>query len=105
MELFNLNDMIRGWLIGNFEPTLYKADFEVGIKKYKAGDKEAAHYHKEAKEFTVIVSGKVKMNGIEYYENDIIQVNEHESTDFECIEDCVTVVIKTKSIKGDKYLI
>lgn len=103
MKIHNLENMIKGWFIGNFEPTLYNTDFEVGIKKYKSGDKEPKHYHKLAKEFTVIISGIVKMNNIIYKENDIIQIDEFDETDFECIEDAITVVIKTKSVDGDKY--
>jgi hypothetical protein len=105
MELHKLNNFTKGWFIGNFEPTLYNTDFEVGIKEYKSGDKEQRHFHKEADEFTAIISGKVLMNGIEYAKGDIIKVVKFEDTDFECIEDCITVVVKTKSIKGDKYLI
>lgn len=105
MKLHNLENMVRGWFIGNFEPTLHNADFEVGIKKYKTGDKEENHYHKLSKEFTVIVSGVVKMNDTIYKENDIIQIDEYVETDFECLEDAVTVVVKTKSIKGDKYIV
>jgi hypothetical protein len=44
------------------------------------------------------------MNDIEYIKGDIIQIDENESTDFECIEDTITVVVKTKSIKNDKYI-
>lgn len=105
MKLHNLENMVRGWFIGNFEPTLHNADFEVGIKKYKSGDKEEKHYHKLAKEFTVIISGVVKMNDTIYKENDIIQIDEYDETDFECIEDSVTVVVKTKSINGDKFIV
>jgi len=103
MVLHNLKNMKNGWFIGKFEPSLYNADFEVGIKEYKTGDKEQKHYHKLAKEFTVVISGKILMNGIEYSKNDIIQINENEKTDFECLQDAITVVIKTKSIIGDKY--
>ena len=99
MKLHNLENMVRGWFIGDFEPTLYNADFEVGIKKYKAGDKEGKHYHKLAKEFTVIVSGVVKMNDTIYKENDIIQIDEYGETDFECLEDAVTVVVENKKHK------
>jgi hypothetical protein len=105
MIIKNLNDFTKGWFIGNFEPSLFNADFEVGVKEYKSGDKEQKHYHKLAKEFTVIISGKVKMNDIEYIKGDIIQIDENESTDFECIEDTITVVVKTKSAKNDKYKI
>lgn len=105
MKLYNLENMVRGWFIGDFEPTLFNADFEVGVKKYKSGDKEEKHYHKLAKEFTIIVSGVVKMNSTMYKENDIIQIDEYEPTDFECIEDAITVVVKTKSVMGDKFIV
>jgi hypothetical protein len=105
MKLFNLENMKKGWFIGNFEPTCYNGNFEVGVKRYKSGDKEPKHYHKLSKEFTVIISGKVKMNGAIYKENDIIQIDEYESTDFECLEDTLTVVVKTKSESNDKFII
>ena len=95
---------IGGWFIGNFEPSLLKTEnFEVAIKEYKKGDYEISHFHKLSKEFTVILVGTVKMNEIEYKHGDIVVVNEYEKTNFECLEDCITVVIRNKSIKGDKY--
>ena len=39
MNKSKLGDMIGGWFIGNFEPSLLKTnDVEVAVKKYKAGD-------------------------------------------------------------------
>ncbi len=105
MKTYNLKNMIRGWFIGNFEPSLYKTNFEVGVKRYKSGDKEKKHYHKLSKEFTVIIQGVVKMNGVVYKEDDIIQIDEFYETDFECIEDAVTVIVKTNSNHDDKYVV
>ena len=46
MKIANLNDMIKGWFVGNFEPSLYKTnDCEAAVKKYKKGDKEQKHFH------------------------------------------------------------
>ena len=106
MEAYSLNNMIRGWFIVNFEPSVLKtSEYEVGVKKYRRGDKEDRHYHLEADEITVIVSGAVKMDGIHYKENDIIVIRKGKSTDFECLSDeAVTVVVKTKSVAGDKYI-
>ena len=104
MILHNLKNINKGWFIGNFDSSLFKTDFEVGIKEWKTGEKSQRHYHKIAKEFTVILSGKVLMNNVEYIKGDIIQIDEMEDTDFECMEDALTVVVKTKSVKGDKYL-
>ena len=105
MKLHKLKDMFKGWLVGNFEPSLYKTDdVEVGVKNYKAGERDEKHYHKIATEITVIVEGEVEMNGIKYIKDDIITIQPNESTDFKCITDVVTVVIKTPSENNDKYI-
>lgn len=105
MKTAKLNDMIKGWFIGNFEPSLLKTnDVEVAVKTYDKGDYEARHYHKIATEFTVIVSGKVKMNGIEYGAGDIVVMEPNEATDFECLENGTTnVVVKIPGANNDKY--
>ena len=67
MQVSKLDDMAKGWFVGNFEPTLVKTnDVEVAVKSYKKGDAEDKHYHKIATEITVVVSGRVKMNNIIY---------------------------------------
>lgn len=104
LEKYKLEDMIKGWFIGNFEPSLYKTnDVEVGIKKYNAGDYENSHFHKIATEFTVIISGTVEMNGVQYFENEIIKINPGVKTDFKAITDVVTVVAKVPGANNDKY--
>ena len=105
MEKFNLNDFIKGWFIGNFEPSLFKTnDFEVAIKRYKAGESEQSHFHKISTEYTIIVEGEVEMNGIKYYKDDIIVINPNISTDFKVLTDSITFVIKTPCVKDDKYI-
>lgn len=106
IEKFDLSDMINGWFIGNFEPSLFKTNaVEVGIKKYKAGDYEGNHYHKIATEFTVIVSGQVEMDGTKYKENDILKIQPGVATDFYAITDVVTVVVKIPGANNDKFLL
>lgn len=107
MKTAKLDDMVKGWFIGNFTPTLLRTnDVEVAVKRYDKGDYEGAHYHKLATEYTVIISGKVRMNGIEYTEGDIIVMEPFEATDFECLEDdTVNVVVKLPGANNDKYLI
>ncbi len=104
MEKHKLEDMVKGWFIGNFEPSLFKTnDVEVGIKKYSAGDYENSHYHKIATEFTVIISGSVEMNGVQYFENEIIKINPGIKTNFKAITDVITVVVKMPGANNDKY--
>jgi len=105
MESNNLRDMIGGWFIGNFEPSLLKTnDVEVAVKQYNKGDFEENHYHKIATEYTVILKGKVKMAGIEYDEGTILTIPPMESTDFLALTDVTTVVVKIPGASNDKYL-
>ncbi len=56
-----------------------------------------------ATEVTVIASGHVVMNGVEYRRGDIAVLEPGESADFHVVEDAITVVVKMPSVKGDKY--
>ena len=104
LEKYNLDEMFKGWFIGNFEPSLFKTnDVEVGVKKYKAGDYENTHFHKIATEFTVIISGEVEMNGVVYKENDIIKIVPNVVTNFKAITDVITIVVKLPGANDDKY--
>lgn len=105
MKTARLEEMIKGWFVGNFEPTLLKTnDVEVAVKEYKKGDAEERHYHKIATEITVIVSGRVKMNGKIYSKGEIIVIEPGESTDFEALEDTINTVVKFPGASNDKYL-
>ena len=106
MKVEKLNNMTKGWFIGNFDPSLYKTnDVEVAVKSYKAGDYEDKHYHKIATEYTVILDGEVEMNGIRYKKNDIIVMEPGDATDFRAITDSMNVVVKIPGANNDKYLV
>ena len=106
MKTAKLESMVKGWFVGNFEPSLYRTnDVEVAVKKYRAGDYEAAHFHKIATEITVVTLGKVKMNGVEYCEGDIIVMEPGETTDFETLTDAENVVVKIPGANNDKYIV
>jgi hypothetical protein len=106
MERFELKDFTGGWFVGNFSPSLFETDkFEVAVKSYVAGSLEKRHLHKIATEFTLIVSGKVRMNDQQYEGGDIIKINPGEDTDFEALTDVTTVVVKIPSVKNDKYVL
>ncbi len=105
MKISKLNNMTKGWFIGDFEPTLFPSrDFEVGFKSYVAGTIEPMHHHKISTEFTLIASGSAKMNGTVLTAGDIVEIAPNVSTNFEAITDCSTVVVKIPSSKNDKYL-
>lgn len=105
IEKYELDDMVKGWFIGNFNPTLYATnDVEVAVKIYKAGDAEAAHHHKIGTEFTVVLSGEVEMNGVRYGHGAIVKINPGVSTDFKALVDTTTVVVKIPGASNDKYI-
>jgi anti-sigma factor ChrR (cupin superfamily) len=105
MKKNSLSEMIGGWFVGNFEPVvLNSTDFEVAVKYYEAGTTEPYHYHKIARELTVIVLGEVLMSGNKYVKGDIIDISPGLATDFHAITNCITVVVKTPSIADDKYI-
>lgn len=106
MRIEHLDNMTKGWFLGDFNPTVYSTDLlEVAVKRYKKGEKEAEHYHKIATEITVVVSGKVRMFNTVYEAGTIIVVEPGESTAFEALEDAINTVVKIPSVPNDKYLV
>lgn len=105
MKHGRLDEMVKGWFVGDFEPTLFRTKAcEVGVKRYRAGDCEAAHVHRVAGEITLILDGRVRMLGKEWTEGDIVLLDPGEPTAFEALTDAVCVVVKIPSVIGDKYL-
>lgn len=104
MENSNLDEMFKGWFVGNFEPSAFKTDAaEVAVKSYSAGDTENKHFHKIATEITLVLSGKVEMCGKIWGPGEIIVLEPGEATSFRAIEDSKNVVVKVPCVPGDKY--
>lgn len=102
----NLNEFTKGWLVGDFLPAIIQSkDIEVCVKYYKSGDKESRHVHNFVDEYTIILSGKIKMNDAEYGSGEIVYIEKESSTDFLCVDDSITLVIKTPSIPADKEFV
>ena len=101
MKVDKLKNFTKGWVVGNFEPSLLKTDdFEVAVKYYKAGDYEEKHYHKVATEITIIAEGSVRMNGELYSKGSVITIEPGEATDFKVLHDTITTVIKFPCVGG-----
>jgi quercetin dioxygenase-like cupin family protein len=99
-----LDDMVRGWFVGNFEPTAFRTDTcEAACKHYAKGDREARHHHRLATEVTLVLAGRARMNGAVWKAGDIVVIEPFVSTDFEALEDTTTVVIKVPGAPDDKY--
>jgi mannose-6-phosphate isomerase-like protein (cupin superfamily) len=99
-----LDDMIRGWFVGDFEPTVERSsEVEVAIKSYVAGDAEERHVHKVATEVTAVVSGSVRMDGADLHAGDIVRIPPGQPSDFLALTDAVVVAVKLPAVAGDKY--
>lgn len=104
MQLFDFNHCKGGWFIGNFLPAvLHTSMFEVCYKRHTKGEVWPVHYHKIATEYTILVHGKLIMNGKLIEPNTIIIMNPYEIAEPEFLEDCEVLIVKVPSVPGDKY--
>ena len=56
MKQGQLSEMVKGWFVGDFEPTIARSTAcEVAVKYHAAGYYEEMHHHRVAAEITLIV--------------------------------------------------
>jgi len=103
MKKAKLNDFIRGWFVGNFEPSLLKADFEVGVAKHTAGEYHQDHFHKKSLEINVVIEGEMLINGEKFGPGDIFVLYPYEVSQAKFLTDVTVVIVRDKSDTSDKY--
>ena len=104
MILSNINDYVRGWFIGDFEPTVLRTkDFEVGVLTHLKGETWPAHYHKDSVEYNVLVKGCMVIQGKKINSGDMFIFEKGEIAGPVFLEDCTVVCVKVPSIPTDKY--
>jgi len=104
MKLFKIKDMLRGWFIGDFVPSVLRTtEFDVGVLTHTKDEYWAPHHHKLATEINVLLSGSMTVNNIQIHVGDIFVINPNESSTPRFLEDCKVLCIKTPSVIGDKY--
>ena len=105
MKIYKINDMKRGWFIGDFEPSVLKTkEFEVGILTHNKGEYWAPHYHEFSDEYNVLLKGKMTIQKKELNQGDIFVIEKNELADPDFLEDCIVLVVKTPSVPGDKII-
>lgn len=105
MKHFRLDDMVKGWFVGAFNPTALQTNScEVAVKKYQAGDYEVKHFHKISTEVTLVLSGHIRMLDQEWSAGDIVVIEPGEVTDFKALTDVTNVVVKIPGALDDKYI-
>jgi quercetin dioxygenase-like cupin family protein len=104
MKITRLSDYVRGWIVGDFEPSILRTkDFEVGLLTHKKGEEWPKHIHELATEYNVLVQGKMRVNGQYIYEGEVFVIEKGEAAKPEFFEDCLVLVIKVPSVIGDKH--
>ncbi len=106
MKKHRITAFTKGWFIGDFTPTLLATnEFEAAMKTYNKGETEAAHVHEIAREFTIIGTGRYRMNDVILEAGDIMELAPGDVSDFECLESGVTFVVKYPSARNDKKIV
>ena len=99
-----LENMTRGWCIGDFEPSILKTDaFEVGYLKHPKDQVWPAHLHKEVDEYNILIKGRLTINNETIEQGEIFVVPKGMLTSAKFLENCEIVCIKVKSNTKDKY--
>ena len=99
-----IEEFKRGWIIGDFEPSLLKTkDFEVALISHSKGEVWPAHYHKIGTEYNVLVIGSMTIDGTLLVPGDVFTFEPGDIADPVFHEDCKVLCVKTPSIPGDKY--
>lgn len=106
MIVDDISNYMRGWFVGDFVPAIHKtSEFEVGLLIHKKGEVWDSHFHKRAREINLLIEGRMLMHGTEISAGQIFVLEPWEIADPIFLEDCKVLVIKTPSVKGDKYII
>lgn len=100
----NLKDFTRGWILGKFEPSLAKTDYEVGLRWNEKGDTEDRHYHKEVTEYVAFAGGVHALNNDIYQDGDVTVIHPYMSANYLCLEPGYCLTVKDQSIPTDKFM-
>lgn len=106
MIVRSIDEMPTGWFVGNFEPSVHSdPHFEVAYKKHRAGESHETHYHAIAREINLLIRGRMTVQGVTLEAGSIFILEPMEIADPIFNEDCELIVIKTPSVKNDKYVV
>ena len=99
-----LDSMKRGWLVGNFEPSILKTDlFEVAYMRHKKDEYWPPHTHNQVNEYNVLIHGKMKINNEFLEEGSVFIIPKGMLTHPRFLEDCEVLCIKVPSVPSDKF--
>lgn len=104
MKFNNIHNFSKGWIVGDFEPTLIpNSPVTIGILHCKKGHAADGHFHKMHTEYNIIISGKAQIENVICNSGDIFVYEPLDRANVVYLEDTTVLVIKYPSINGDKY--
>jgi NDP-sugar pyrophosphorylase family protein len=103
-KTYKLKNFVRGWFVGNFEPSIIKtSDYEIAIIHHKKDEQWDYHYHKLADEINILLKGSMLINNRRVNEKHLFMIPSKQLTCPIFLEDCYVLCIKVPSAPGDKY--
>jgi hypothetical protein len=104
MKTFKIEDFTKGWVMGDFDPVIVKSkDFEMGMKFFSAGEVEPAHFQVIATEITLIASGEVTINGVNYFTIFAVSREHIRNRSKESYKELINLVNKDKNEETAHY--
>lgn len=101
----DLTNYTRGWIIGDFEPCLFKrTDYEVGILTHVKNVHHDFHVHNKCTEYNLLLEGLIELNGQFIYPGDVFIIPKGYISCALIRETSRVLCVKTPSIPSDKIL-
>lgn len=106
MQVRKLHEFHRGWVIGDFHPSILNTkEFEMGVMHHPKGEQWPFHTHLVLTEYNILVQGDMTIQGVRLTTGDVFILHPGDVADPEFHEDCTIVCVKVPSVKGDKVLV
>tara|TARA_Y100000996_G_scaffold414187_2_gene404364 strand:- start:599 stop:919 length:321 start_codon:yes stop_codon:yes gene_type:complete len=104
VKIHNIQEMTGGWIVGNFEPSLFKnPHVEVAHHMHKKGYVGQKHTHKIGIELSYIIRGELIASEQHLITGDIFIYYPNEISEVEFLQDTDLLVVKWPSVPNDKY--
>ena len=105
MQFHKLSDFHRGWIIGDFTPSIFRtSDFEVCVTHHQKDEPTVSHYHARSKEYNIVLEGEIWVSGKALKKGDIFVYEENENSNVRFSSDTSLLVVRVPSLPDDKFL-
>lgn len=106
MRYDNISNYHRGWVIGDFSPSIIKEkNFEVCITHHKKNEESQPHYHTSSIEINIILDGQCVVNKKSLTKDDIFIYEKNDISEVSFTTDTRLAVIRIPSAPNDKVII